>query len=267
MSYDPTVGRWITEDPIGFEGNDANLYRYVGNSPTNYLDPSGLYEQDIHYYMTYYLAVAAGIPASDAAEIAWATNATDYHPDVEPVQFFKPGGPYGKVATSIRRKYHFRTSGDKVKGGSDEAAQIVNDAIKGKNKNNILMGIGLHAYQDSWSHEGYGPEKGHGIGKDNPDYPYNDPKKAMKMAEETYKKLVEYRQKHFPGSKSQKSFDDIKKPLETLMRRDGNERERAARWKDQIKNDFKLDTSYDPLAIKKRAKEFGDIAKNVAEPK
>jgi hypothetical protein len=42
MSYDPTIGRWTTEDPIAFEGGDANLYRYIGNSPTNFTDPSGL---------------------------------------------------------------------------------------------------------------------------------------------------------------------------------------------------------------------------------
>ena len=42
MSYDPTIGRFISEDPIAFEGGDANLYRYVGNSPTNFADPSGL---------------------------------------------------------------------------------------------------------------------------------------------------------------------------------------------------------------------------------
>jgi hypothetical protein len=40
--FDPTVGRWLEEDPIGFEGGDANLYRFVGNSPTNFTDPSGL---------------------------------------------------------------------------------------------------------------------------------------------------------------------------------------------------------------------------------
>ncbi len=40
--YDPTIGRWISEDPIGFAGGDPNLYRYVGNSPTNATDPSGL---------------------------------------------------------------------------------------------------------------------------------------------------------------------------------------------------------------------------------
>lgn len=40
--YDPTIGRWISEDPIGFTAGDPNLYRYVGNSPTNFTDPSGL---------------------------------------------------------------------------------------------------------------------------------------------------------------------------------------------------------------------------------
>lgn len=39
--YDPQVGRFISEDTVGFGGGDANLYRYVGNSPTNYTDPSG----------------------------------------------------------------------------------------------------------------------------------------------------------------------------------------------------------------------------------
>lgn len=39
--YDSAVGRFLSEDPIGFEARDTNLYRYVGNSPTNYTDPSG----------------------------------------------------------------------------------------------------------------------------------------------------------------------------------------------------------------------------------
>lgn len=42
MSYNPTIGRWTAEDPIAFAGGDANLDRYVGNSPTNAIDPSGL---------------------------------------------------------------------------------------------------------------------------------------------------------------------------------------------------------------------------------
>ena len=39
--YDPAVGRWIGEDPIGFLAGDPNLNRYVGNGPTGWVDPGG----------------------------------------------------------------------------------------------------------------------------------------------------------------------------------------------------------------------------------
>ena len=42
--YDATIGRFISQDPIGFEGGDKNLYRMVGNHPTYATDPSGLAE-------------------------------------------------------------------------------------------------------------------------------------------------------------------------------------------------------------------------------
>uniref|UniRef100_UPI0032201F2F RHS repeat-associated core domain-containing protein n=1 Tax=Thermogutta sp. TaxID=1962930 RepID=UPI0032201F2F len=39
--YDAHVGRWLSEDPIGFNGGDGNLYRYVKNRPIMSTDPSG----------------------------------------------------------------------------------------------------------------------------------------------------------------------------------------------------------------------------------
>jgi RHS repeat-associated protein len=39
--YSPRVGRFISEDPIGFSGLDVNTYRYAQNSPTNLFDLSG----------------------------------------------------------------------------------------------------------------------------------------------------------------------------------------------------------------------------------
>lgn len=42
--YDTAVGRWLSEDPILFEAGDTNLARFVGNGPTNAIDPSGLQE-------------------------------------------------------------------------------------------------------------------------------------------------------------------------------------------------------------------------------
>jgi RHS repeat-associated protein len=41
--YDPASGRWITQDPLGFDAGDSNLYRYVNNQPVEKTDPTGLY--------------------------------------------------------------------------------------------------------------------------------------------------------------------------------------------------------------------------------
>jgi RHS repeat-associated protein len=40
--YDPSVGRFLHQDPIGLAGGDINLYAYVRNNPVNSLDPEGL---------------------------------------------------------------------------------------------------------------------------------------------------------------------------------------------------------------------------------
>jgi RHS repeat-associated protein len=40
--YDANVGRWVSEDPIGFRGSDWNLLRYCHNSPLYNLDSLGL---------------------------------------------------------------------------------------------------------------------------------------------------------------------------------------------------------------------------------
>ena len=42
--YDASAGRWLTRDPIGYNGG-SNLYGYVGNDPVNATDPSGLAER------------------------------------------------------------------------------------------------------------------------------------------------------------------------------------------------------------------------------
>ncbi len=40
--YDPKTGRWISQDPIGFDAGDGNLYRYVRNDTPNFTDATGL---------------------------------------------------------------------------------------------------------------------------------------------------------------------------------------------------------------------------------
>jgi len=40
--YDATTGRWISQDPLGFDAGDSNLFRYVNNRSPGTTDPSGM---------------------------------------------------------------------------------------------------------------------------------------------------------------------------------------------------------------------------------
>ena len=51
--YDAQVGRFISEDPIGFAGGDVNLFGYVKNKPLKYKDPRGLDDADKPWYPDY----------------------------------------------------------------------------------------------------------------------------------------------------------------------------------------------------------------------
>ena len=58
--YDPSVGRWLSEDPSGLAAGDANLYRYCDNGPTDATDPTGLEERQQNSEGQEAAAVVAG---------------------------------------------------------------------------------------------------------------------------------------------------------------------------------------------------------------
>src|SRR5690606_3328381 len=39
--YSPSLGRWISLDPMRYDAGDVNLYRTAFNAPTVFTDPSG----------------------------------------------------------------------------------------------------------------------------------------------------------------------------------------------------------------------------------
>lgn len=44
--YNTMVGQFLSDDPIGLDGGSMNFRKFVGNSPTNFVDPSGLQPDD-----------------------------------------------------------------------------------------------------------------------------------------------------------------------------------------------------------------------------
>jgi RHS repeat-associated protein len=64
--YNASLGSFISRDPLGFDAGDANLYRYVFNSPANHTDPSGQFVPVAGAL----IAASAVVLAKDIAAIA-----------------------------------------------------------------------------------------------------------------------------------------------------------------------------------------------------
>ncbi len=47
--YNPSSGRFVSEDPIGFKSGQTNLFNYIDNNPINYVDPLGLFSLDCFF--------------------------------------------------------------------------------------------------------------------------------------------------------------------------------------------------------------------------
>ncbi len=63
--YDPIVGRFASEDPVGF-ATGSNFYGYVENSPTEFVDPSGYCRIEVTYTSVGLLGNHAAIITTDA---------------------------------------------------------------------------------------------------------------------------------------------------------------------------------------------------------
>ena len=114
-TYDPSTGRYLQPDPLGYpDGPDA--YLYVSGDPVNRVDSMGLYAEDVHYYMTYFLALLAGIDAKQARVIAMAAQTIDnVNPYTDAFPSLAAGGNL-----DARERYHFTQDGfDPEPGAGD----------------------------------------------------------------------------------------------------------------------------------------------------
>ena len=155
----------------------------------NKIDPTGLYEEDVHYYMTYFLALTAGLSDKQALIIATADRYIDDNPFTE---------PYGSMGTnfSARAYYHFTQDGwDKTKDAAMRFLNPENPQINALHEfatsdhgigwdhapSNCaklqMYGEFLHAYEDTYAHRDADNVPystiGHVSGGHNPDFTYN----------------------------------------------------------------------------------------------
>jgi RHS repeat-associated protein len=243
-SYDPQAGRFLREDPLSFTAGDTNLYRYVFNVPIDSRDPLGMYDDDVHFYMTLYIALAIGLDECEGYVVAWANLYTDFNPNTWPLGL-------GERGVELRRRFHFRTSRNTVVRGAPECLEIAKKGIE--NCDGFLLGIGLHILQDSYSHEGYEPSTGHLKHRGLPDDPSRDVKKALEMAEQTYKILAEYAKTCFNIDPRVK-WEDIKTKIERQFAQGVEEQKlgyneqvaaRVKRWRQLLEDDFKCRLVYE----------------------
>jgi len=73
--YDPRTARWMTRDPIGFDGGQFNLYEYSGSDPVNRTDRTGLESDDPTVTGTTVNVVSGLHTPSGVSEVAGATGA------------------------------------------------------------------------------------------------------------------------------------------------------------------------------------------------
>lgn len=104
-TYNPSVGRYLQPDPLGHpDGPDS--YLYASGDPVNKVDPLGLYEVDVHYYMTFALGRLAGLSMQQSFVMASASQYIDDNDFTRPLNIGAGSQHRQRLAF-----YHFTQSG------------------------------------------------------------------------------------------------------------------------------------------------------------
>jgi RHS repeat-associated protein len=111
--YDPKIGRFLSEDPIGIEGGDHNLYAYVGNDPVNFVDPWGLIRHNARPPRTVPLT---GAPAAMLSCLERCLNTGCRSKGRNPLNLLVTGG--AETTGHSRNSHHYRGEAVDIAGSN-----------------------------------------------------------------------------------------------------------------------------------------------------
>ncbi|OFW24626.1 MAG: hypothetical protein A3H27_03670 [Acidobacteria bacterium RIFCSPLOWO2_02_FULL_59_13] len=128
----PQLQRFMSEDPIEFDGGDVNLYNYVGNAPLDFVDPLGLTHAERHGSHRN-LRDACRIPNNCFPPPPPPNNKSDPPPPIPPEPDYSDICKYG--CTTDQGKVYpdgsdepiiYHPSGEALRGFGDAAKAIIN---------------------------------------------------------------------------------------------------------------------------------------------
>lgn len=176
------------------------------------------YDDDTHYWLTYYLARKVGYTREQADRIAAADLSVDYSPQTNPlfphtihpshVRADLHAFPSTKAVKKCRSEARKSNPALKLKENKRQLEEAVNRCVEPLQKkeqgelweaaiNSGNPGVFLHFYQDLFSHRGFTSRIGHYRAGHLPDFLASDPERAHRMATETVCKLREFMAQHW----------------------------------------------------------------------
>jgi hypothetical protein len=137
-----------------------------------------------------------------------------------------------KAEALVRKAFHFPLDegDDAVESDNDTAKANLSRAMQQNDiaSRAMMFGIAMHTYQDTWSHEGYGPYLGHAH-TPVPDQAWQSPAKSKTMAKRTYDQLATLYQKTFNVAPAV-TWDAIEDDVIDTLRRKGSESDIMFHW-------------------------------------